>query len=58
VGGEIPMTGAAVVTLTTSDVVSITLRSWLVTGWARAHGGQVYRAPNDFTNSSCRNCVT
>jgi hypothetical protein len=51
VDGEISVTGAAVGALTASDVISITLRSSLVTGWARAHEGAVYRAPNDFTDS-------
>ena len=51
-GGEISVTGAAVVALTTSDVVSITFRSWMLTGWASAHRYRMYPAPNNFTNSS------
>jgi NAD+ diphosphatase len=53
-GGEIPMTGAAVVALATNGIIAIAFRSWVLTGRASAHGGQVYRAPNDFTNSDWR----
>jgi hypothetical protein len=51
VGREIPATGAAMVALAAGGIIAITFCSWVVTRRARAHGGQVYRAPNDFTNS-------
>jgi hypothetical protein len=37
-GGEIPVTGTAMITLTTSDVVSSAFRRGMVTGRARAYG--------------------
>ena len=52
--GEIPVTGAAVVALTTSSIITISFCSWLLTSWTSAHEGAVYRAPGNFTNSSQR----
>ena len=49
---EIPVTGAAVVALAANGIISIAFSSWLLTRWASAHEGQVYRAPGNFTNSS------
>jgi hypothetical protein len=51
VGGEISVTGAAVVALSTTAVVSIAFRSVLLAGWARAHRYRMYPAPNNFSNS-------
>ena len=53
-GGKIPTAGAAVVALAAGGIIAIAFGSWLVTGWARVHGGQVYPASNNFTNSKLR----
>jgi hypothetical protein len=54
VGGEIPVTGAAVVALAAGGIIAVTFRSGALTGWGGAHGGHVSRAPNDFTHSQKR----
>src|SRR5688572_4181971 len=46
------MTGAAVVALATGGIVAIAFGSGVLTRRARAHEGEVYPAPNNFTNST------
>jgi hypothetical protein len=54
VSREIPVTRAAVVALATEGIIAITFRSGVLTRRASAHEGQVYRAPENFTNSPRR----
>ena len=51
-GREIPVTRAAVVALATEDIIAVAFGSWVLTRRARAHEGEVYRAPGNFTNSN------
>ena len=51
-GREIPVTRAAVAELATADIRAGAFGSWVLTRWARAHEGEVYRARGNFSNTS------